>query len=553
MASTTDRKQAAPAGAARARPRPPRKSRFRNEPAADFGVAEARQSMETALSRLARARPERRGLRIGGETVMTGERLASTDPACPGTVLGEAALAGPAEVDLAVAKAAEAFETWKRVPFTERAELLFRAARLLRRRRFEFDALLVREAGKVWREADADTAEAIDFLEFYGREMLRYGVEQTLEPIAGEDNRLEYLPLGVVAVIPPWNFPLAILVGMTAASAVAGNTVVLKPSSETPLVAARAVDLFEKAGAPPGVINFLPGSGASIGDRLVTHDGVRAVAFTGSMEVGLRIHERAARAGERPRWLKRVIAEMGGKNAIIVDESADLDLAAEGVVASAFGYQGQKCSACSRLIALAPIHDALLERVVARARALRVDAPARFEAEVGPVISASARDRILRAIEAGKREARLRCGGGPARVPGFEEGYFVEPTVFAGVPPASSLAQEEIFGPVLAVLSARDFDEALAIANGTRFGLTGAVYSRRRERLDRARAEFDAGNLYFNRKCTGALVGAHPFGGFKLSGTDSKAGGRDYLLLFLQAKVVSERLGAASAAPESGR
>ncbi len=520
----------------------PRKRKFSNEPIADFTEEKPRAGIEAALGKLSRARPRKHLLRIGDQSIDTGEWIESRDPAQPETLIGRVARAGVEHVDRAVEVATTAFETWKRVPFDERAEVILKAARVFRRRRYELDALMVREAGKSWMEADADTAEAIDFLEFYGREMLRYGADPQLPEVPGEDNRLDYLPLGVIAVIPPWNFPVAILTGMTAAAIVAGNTVLLKPSSETPVLAAKVVELLEKAGVPPGVLCFIPGGGSDIGDHLVSHPGVRAISFTGSMEVGLRINELAARTPDNQLWIKRVIAEMGGKDAILVDETADLDAAAEGIVASAFGYQGQKCSACSRLIAVDEIHDELIERVVERARHLTIGPVEDPATQVGPVISAAAMEKILGYIEVGRGEGTLVLGGGRARVPGREKGYFIEPTIFTGVAPDARIAQEEIFGPVLACIRAQDIDDGLRIANGTRYGLTGAIYSRSRERLERARSDFHVGNLYLNRKCTGALVGGQPFGGFNRSGTDSKAGGSDYLLLFLQAKSVSEKL-----------
>ncbi len=518
---------------------------FQNVPAADFQKNGERQKLEAALRAVRGALGMDYPLRLGGESLATGDWVESRDPGNPQVVVGRASKADAGHMDQAVEAAARAFEAWRRVPVEERARLLFKTAALFRRHRYELDAWTIREAGKTWSEADADVAEAVDFLEFYGRDMLRYGGGQRLAPVAGEDNRLDYLPLGVVAVIPPWNFPVAILTGMTAAAIAAGNTVVLKPSSETPVVAAKVVELFEQAGLPPGVLNFIPGSGAAVGEALVGHPRVRAIAFTGSMEVGLRVNELAARTPAEQPWIKRVIAELGGKNAILVDETADLELAASGAVASAFGYQGQKCSACSRLVAVEAIYDELLAKVAARAGALRMGHPEDPQVQVGPVISEPAMQKILGYIEIGRGEGKLVVGGERARVAGFEEGYYLQPAIFSEVPRAARIAQEEIFGPVLACIRAPDFEAALEIANGTRFGLTGAVYSRNRPRLEKARLEFHAGNLYFNRKCTGALVGGHPFGGFNRSGTDSKAGGRDYLLLFLQAKVVSERLGMA--------
>lgn len=542
--STTD-DQAVSSARIPERRKAPRKQRFRNLPLADFADDKNRKAMTSALKKVARALGADHPLRIGGESVSTVESIISRDPSSPSEIVGRVARAHVEQVQQAVQTAYEAQPAWGRVSFVERAEVLFKAAKIFRSRRFELNAWMVRESGKGWVEADADTAEAVDFLEYYGREMLRLGVDQPVTELAGEDNRLDYLPLGVVAVIPPWNFPVAILTGMTAAALVTGNSVVLKPSSATPVVAAKVVEIFEKAGVPPGVLNFVPGSGSEIGDPLVSHPLVRSISFTGSMEVGLRINELAARTLPDQLWIKRVVLELGGKDAIVVDETTDLDVAADSVVASAFGFQGQKCSACSRLIAVEEIYDDLVERVVARAKTLRSGTPADLDTDVGPVISEAAMSKILEYIEFGRQEGELLLGGNRTVVPGLESGYFVQPTIFARVNPGARIAQEEIFGPVLACIPARDFSDALHIANGTRFGLTGAVYSQRRARLERARDEFHVGNLYLNRKCTGALVGAHPFGGFNRSGTDSKAGGPDYLLHFLQAKLVSEKMGLA--------
>ncbi|MBI2900547.1 MAG: L-glutamate gamma-semialdehyde dehydrogenase, partial [Planctomycetes bacterium] len=393
------------------------------------------------------------------------------------------------------------------------------------------------EVGKSWAEADADTAEAIDFLEFYGREVLRYDELNPVTPIPGERNQAFYLPLGVGVVIAPWNFPCAILTGMTAAAVVTGNTVVMKPASSAPVIAYRMMEIFEEAGLPPGVVNYLPCAGGEVGDYLVDHRLTRFVSFTGSRDVGVRIYERAAKVQPGQIWLKRVVAEMGGKDAIVVDEDADLEAAAAGAVASAFGFQGQKCSACSRLIATAPVYGRLLNLVVEKTRALALGDVRKPEHAIGAVADESQFRKIRDYIEVGRKEGRLVAGGGTKG-----PGWFVEPTVFADVDPKARIAQEEIFGPVLAVIAAKDFDDALAIANGTEYGLTGALYCRKREHIERARREFHVGNLYFNRKCTGAMVGGHPFGGFNMSGTDSKAGGRDYLLLFLQMKSVSEKV-----------
>jgi 1-pyrroline-5-carboxylate dehydrogenase len=517
------------------------KTPFRNEPLTDFNVPENVAAFRDALERVLARLGEHYPLVIGGETITTGETFDSLNPANPSQVIGRVSEATPEMARRAVQSAAGAFERWRFVPHDERARYLFNAASRMRAAKHEFSALMVLEVGKSWAEADADTAEAIDFMEFYGREMLRLGPAQPTVPCSDCDNDLYYIPLGVGVVIPPWNFPNAIATGMTAAAIVTGNTVVLKPASAAPVVAAWMARVFnEDLGLPPGVLNYLPGPGGAVGDALVDHPLTRFIAFTGSKEVGLRIFERAARPQPGQRWLKRTILEMGGKDAILVDETADLDAAAAGIVLSAFGFGGQKCSACSRLIAVAGVYDELLEKIVARARAWQVgDTSLGPEVRVGPVVDAGALRKHLEYIEIGRREGRLVFGGEAIVHP--DGGYFLQPTIFADVDAEARIAQEEIFGPVLAVIRAADFDEGLAIANNTEYGLTGGVYSRRRDRLERARREFHVGNLYFNRKITGALVGIEPFGGFNLSGTDSKAGGSDYLLLFTQAKVVSEK------------
>jgi 1-pyrroline-5-carboxylate dehydrogenase len=399
---------------------------------------------------------------------------------------------------------------------------------------------MVFEVGKSWVEADADVAETIDFAEFYGREMLRYSGEHPLTPMAGEQNEMFYIPLGVGLIIPPWNFPLAILGGMTMASIVTGNTVVLKPSSDSPIIAARFMEILEEASVPPGVVNFVPGSGGKIGDYLVGNPRTRFIAFTGSKEVGLHINELAAKTAEGQLWIKRVVAEMGGKDTIVVDETADLDSAVDGVVAAAFGFSGQKCSACSRVVVVDKVYEEVVGRVADRAAKIKVGPTKEQENWMGPVSSKSAYGSILNYIDIGKGEGKLMAGGGPLEEK--QGGWFVKPTVIGEVDPMARVSQEEIFGPVLAAFRARDFESALEIANNTQFGLTGALYSRERARLEKARRDFHVGNLYLNRKCTGAYVDVHPFGGFNMSGTDSKAGGRDYLLLFQQAKTVSEKL-----------
>jgi 1-pyrroline-5-carboxylate dehydrogenase len=397
---------------------------------------------------------------------------------------------------------------------------------------------MVFEVAKTWAEADGDTAEAIDFMEFYGREMLRWSDKQPITKIEGENNSLEYIPLGVGAIIPPWNFPLAIMAGMTMAAVVTGNTVVLKPSSDSPTIAAKFMEIIEEVGLPPGVVNFVTGSSAT-GEAMTTSPKTRFISFTGSKQVGLHINEVAAKPREGQIWIKRVVAEMGGKDAIIVADDADLDSAATGAVQAAFGYQGQKCSACSRLIVDEKVHDALVEKVVELTKALKVGQPSEGDTNMAAVINKRAFDNTLDYIKKGESEGGTIVAGGSGT---DEDGFFIEPTVIDNVEPGATIEQEEIFAPVLAIIKAKDFDHALEIANDTEFGLTGAVYSTTQANLEKARREFHVGNLYLNRKCTGALVGVHPFGGFNMSGTDSKAGGREYLLQFMQGKTVSQRI-----------
>ncbi len=510
---------------------------FKNEPDFDFSWPEVRAAMRDALKRVRRRLGRRHPVVIGGDPVTTAGEIASVNPSHPTELVGLAGRAGLAEADQAVAAARAAWPAWAATPPAERARVLLRAAEILRERRAELAAWEVLEAGKPWREAEADVAESIDYCEYYAREMLRLAPFRRLADLPGEVNEYGYRPRGVAAVIAPWNFPLAILAGMTTAALVAGNTVIMKPAEQTSVLAALFHAILLEAGAPPGAVHFLPGIGGEAGAHLVAHRDVDLVAFTGSRAVGLRIAEVAGETREGQRGVKQVVLEMGGKNAIIVDDDADLDEAVRGVATSAFGYAGQKCSACSRAIVLAPMAEAFLSRLVEAARSLRVgpaEAPGAF---VGPLIDAEARKRVLARIAAGRREARpvLEVDVGP-----LGDGYFVAPTVFTDVPARSDLAQEEIFGPVLAVMTARDFDEAMALANGTAYALTGGIYSRSPSRIERARCEFAAGNLYINRKITGARVGLQPFGGFRMSGIGSKAGGPDYLLQFLEPQTVTE-------------
>jgi 1-pyrroline-5-carboxylate dehydrogenase len=515
---------------------------FKNEAIRTFSDPADAASLETALARARKGFGRHYPAIVEGKALETVAKIASRNPAQPDEVVGTVGSASREQATHAVEAAARVFESWKRVAPAERAVYLFKAAEAVRRQRDDFNALLVLEVGKSWIEADADTAEAIDFLEFYGREALRYAQPPALTPVAGEENRLAYIPLGVGVVIPPWNFAFAIMAGMTSAALVAGNTVVLKPSSDSPVIAAAFVNLLHEVGLPPGVVNFVPGSGREIGDPIVAHPMTRFIAFTGSKEVGLHINELASKTQPGQIWIKRVIAEMGGKDSIVVAADADLDAAADGIVASAFGFQGQKCSACSRAIVDASVYDTLEKKILERVAKLTLGDPSQSGIFMGPVINAGALETMLDYVEKAVAEGgRLIAGGKRAA----HEGYFLEPTVIADVDPHATIAQEEIFGPVLAIVKADDYDHALQVANNTEFGLTGAVYSRDEAKLERARDEFHVGNLYFNRKCTGALVGAHPFGGFNMSGTDSKAGGYDYLALFTQAKMVSKKTGSA--------
>ncbi len=514
------------------------KSTFVNEPLTDFSNSTHANAMNQAIEKVRSELGKTYSNYIGSETVTSPETFASTNPSNKNQVVGIFPKLTTSHVDQAIAAAQKAFVTWSKKSATERAEFLFKAADLMRKRKHEFSAMMMFEVGKNWVEADADTAEAIDFMEFYGREMLRMSEKQPLVKMNGEDNELTYLPLGVGAVIPPWNFPLAICVGMTMAAIVAGNTVVLKPASDSPTIAYKFFALMKEIGLPDGVINFITGSGGKIGDHLVSHPHIRFISFTGSKEVGLRINELASKPQTGQKWIKRIIAEMGGKDAIVVDSDVNVDEVATGIVAAAFGFQGQKCSACSRAIIHEKVYEAVVEKVVEKTKTLVVGDPTNQKTNFGPMVSSSAYQKTLEYIEIAKTEGKLLTGGTTIGT----DGYFISPTVVKDVSNDARISKEEIFGPVLALTKAKDFKEAIAFANDTDFGLTGAAYSNNPEHLEYARNEFFVGNLYLNRKCTGAFVGVHPFGGFNMSGTDSKAGGRDYLLLFTQAKLVSRKI-----------
>lgn len=511
---------------------------FSNEPFADFTQAPVLKAMEAALRQVRAEFGREYDLLIAGERLRTDGKLRSANPSNPSEIVGVHQKATAEMATRAVEDAHAYFAEWSRTPVEERVRMAVRVAEIIRARKMEFDAWLVLEAGKTFPEAEADVSEAIDFCEYYARQMVKFASPEPTVQMPGERGEMRYIPLGAGIVIPPWNFPLAIMAGMTVAALVAGNTVVLKPSSETPTIAAKFVEVLLAAGLPPRSFSFCVGSGAVIGDLLVEHPKTRFVSFTGSRDVGLRINELAAKPRKGQIWIKRVVAEMGGKDAIVVDSEADVDSAVTGVLQSAYGFQGQKCSACSRAIVDEAVYDEFLEKLVPKVKALTVGSPEEPGNYMGPVISESAMKTILDYIEAGKGEGRLLAGGGRAE----GAGYFVQPTVIADVDSQARIFQEEIFGPVLAVAKAKNFDHALQLANNSEYGLTGAAYSNNPEKIARAREEFFVGNLYLNRKCTGAMVGAHPFGGFNMSGTDSKAGGPDYLLQFLQAQSIAEKI-----------
>jgi RHH-type proline utilization regulon transcriptional repressor/proline dehydrogenase/delta 1-pyrroline-5-carboxylate dehydrogenase len=523
--------------------------RFQNEPLSDFSLEANRAAMKAALEKVRGQLGRTYPVVIDNHPQPANRLIDSVNPSRQTEVIGKWAAANSEQANAAVASCLKAFDTWRETSVEERSALLSRVAQQFRTRRFELSAWICLETGKPWRESDADVGEAIDFCEYYAMEMLKLAAPQDRD-VPGEDNRYFYEPRGVAVIIAPWNFPLAILTGMTTAALVAGNTVIIKPAEQSAIIGAKLMECLEAAGVPPGVANFLPGVGEEIGPLLVGHPDVALIAFTGSLKVALTINEQASKTPGGQNFVKKVIAEMGGKNAIIVDADADLDEAVRGVVDSAFGYAGQKCSAGSRAIVLDGIYDQFINRLREATKSLTVAPADDPGCAVGPVIDAEARDRIRKTIESGKREAKLEYTHDIGAL--AEEGYFIGPTIFGDVPENASIAQEEIFGPVLSVIRAKDLDDALRIANGVKYALTGGCYSRSPSHLELVKRKFRVGNLYINRKCTGALVDRQPFGGFKLSGIGSKAGGPDYLLQFLLPRSITENQMRRGFAPEAG-
>jgi len=524
----------------------PPEDTYENASLVNFVYKENQEQMRVALHQVRAQFGKKYPLIIDAEKIWTGKTIASINPSSPEEIVGHMTEAGIPEAERAVEAARVAFEKWSRTPFEERARLLERAAAIMERRRYELSALEVFEVGKPWAEADGDIREAMDFCLFYAQQMRLIGRPRLTQHIPGEESYLHYWPRGVALVVAPWNFPMAILCGMTSAALVTGNTVIIKPAEQSAVAGARLMEIFEEAGAPPGVLNFLPGKGSVIGAHLVDHKDVDLIAFTGSREVGLKIWESAGQTRPGQRQLKHVVCEMGGKNAIIIDSDADLDEAIVDSVYSAFGYQGQKCSALSRLIVLEDNYRRVMQRLLSAAASLRVGNPEEPGITVGPVIDKTAYERIQDYIGIGKSEATLAFQR--RDVP--PQGYFIPPTIFVDVTPEMRIAREEIFGPVLSVIKARDLDEAIEVANGTDYALTAGFFSRSPANIERAKAEIVAGNVYINRSCTGAVVGRHPFGGFKMSGGGTKAGGADYLLQFLLPRVVTENITRHGFAPE---
>lgn len=513
---------------------------FKNEVYTDFKNEEKRKEMEKVLENVEKDFGKEHDIVIGGKRIKLEEKFKSINPSKKDQVIGVFQKGDEKTGDLALNTAWEAFKTWKNVSQEKRAEYLFKIAETIRRKRLEFDSYLVFETGKNWLEADADVAEAIDFCEYYGADSLKYGKVFDMPTFDNEKDELVYIPLGAGAVIPPWNFPLAILVGMTTSSIVTGNTVVLKPASDAVYIATKFMELLEEVGLPDGVVNLVTGPGPIIGDYLVKHPKTRFISFTGSKDVGLGIVEEAGKHREGQIWIKRVVAEMGGKNAIIVEDDANINSAIEGCYASAFGFQGQKCSALSRLLLHEKIYDEFLNKFVEKTKNTKIGPTKYYENYLGPVINETAFKKVLTYIEIGKKDGKILAGGEPDE---NKDGYFIKPTIIELNNANSRVFREEIFGPVVAVLKYKNFEEAVKLFNDTEYGLTGSIYTKDREKINIAKKELHCGNLYINRKCTGAMVGAHPFGGFNMSGTDSKTGSPDHLLLFLQAKAIGEYLG----------
>ncbi|MFJ7746896.1 L-glutamate gamma-semialdehyde dehydrogenase [Peribacillus sp. NPDC097295] len=511
---------------------------YTTEKLTDFSKKENQQAYIEALQKVQSELGKDYPLVIGGERITTHDKITSYNPAKKTEVVGTVSKANKELAEKAMQVADETFKTWSKVKPEVRADILFKAAAITRRRRHEMSAVMTLEAGKPWVEADADTAEAIDFMEYYARQMLELKDGKPVQSLPGEYNKFGYIPLGVGVIISPWNFPFAIMAGTAVAAVVTGNTILLKPASTTPIIAYKFIEILEEAGLPAGVVNYIPGPGGEVGDYLVDHPRTRFISFTGSRDVGLRINQRAAAVNEGQIWIKRVIAEMGGKDTIVVDKEADLELAAQSIVKSAFGFSGQKCSACSRAIIVEDVYDSVLDRVVELTKELTVGDPTDHNNFMATVIDENAFKKVTSYFEVAKEEGRIVAGGEADD----STGYFIQPTVVADVAPRARLMQEEIFGPIVAISKAKDFDEALEIANNTEYGLTGAVISTNRDHIEQAREDFFVGNLYFNRGCTGAIVGYQPFGGYNMSGTCSKAGGPDFLTLHMQSKSVSEKL-----------
>jgi len=519
---------------------------FPNVADTDYAEVEARQEAQQALAKVRQQLGKTYLPLVNGEYVSTEVTVDSVNPSNPTEVIGKIGLLSIEQADQALQAAKAAFPSWRRTPVRQRAGVLRKAADLMEQRRAELSAWVVLEVGKALKEADSEVSEAIDFCRYYADEMERLDQGHNYD-VAGENNRYIYQPRGIAVVISPWNFPIAIATGMAVAALVAGNCTLLKPAEVSSVIAAKIAEILVEAGIPKGVFQYVPSKGSTVGAHMVKHPDVHLIAFTGSQEVGCRIYADAAIVQPGQKHLKRVIAEMGGKNAIIVDESADLDQAVAGVVQSAFGYSGQKCSACSRVIVLEPVYDAFIGRLVEATRSLNIGVAEAPSTQVGPVVDVNARNRIREYIETGRQEAEVAL-----EMPAPDTGYFIGPVIFTGVAPDATIAQEEIFGPVVAVIRAKNFQEGLDIANGTNYALTGGLYSRTPSHIDQATAEFEVGNLYINRTTTGAIVSRQPFGGFKMSGVGSKAGGPDYLLQFLEPRTITENIQRQGFAPIEG-